>query len=154
MCYYTLEIVPQQINSNPVCVAVDVIQRLMDEKGFAFCKGRIFKKKSGSMHTYAYHSSVEDFLMASLSNPELANVLTMHVHYVSKLLSNPTCGLVKQLKIDYNLIEVLPAGTCFHIGAKNFQYHRSMQKGLSPRAFIEYEYDENKLPNPKPFIEG
>ena len=97
---------------------------------------------------------VKLFSSLSLRNWEVANVLISHVNQISSLLSNPKSGLIKPLKIDYNLIEVLPAGTCFHTAGKRFECPEKLKPGYFPRAFIEYVYDKDKVPNPKPFIEG
>jgi len=73
---------------------------------------------------------VNDFLLLALSNPEVADVLAPSFSAVSKLLSQPACRLIKPIQIDYNVIEVLPAGTCFHIAAKSFKYTEQMRAGL------------------------
>ena len=143
----------EQRPTNPLCVAVDLVRRMMKEKGFVLCHGRVYKREAKSKHTFSYHSPVKEYLHASLSNWEVANVLISHVNQISSLLSNPKCGLIKPLKIDYNLIKVLPAGTCFHIAGKRFEFHEKLKPGYFPRAFIEYIYDKDKVPNPKPFIE-
>ena len=68
------------------------------------------------------------------------------------MLSEPACGLIKPIEIDYNFIEVEDQ-YLFDIAGKRFIKESGSLKG-SPRAFIRYEYSESKKPNPVPFIEG
>jgi len=56
--------------------------------------------------------------MHAIGGLELTNIIVPHFSTVESLLSNPACRLIKPLKINYNLIEVLPAGTCFRISQK------------------------------------
>ena len=52
--------------------------------------------------------------------------------------------------MDYKYIKVLPSETCFNIFKKCFE----LNPVSSPRAFIKYEYEEGKVPQPNKFIEG
>ena len=110
----------KRLPSNPVCKAVDSIQRLMKEKGYSLSGGNVFKKVEDSSFTSVYASDVRTFLLRSLANDEIANSLVCHINQVTSLLSSPACRLIRPLEIDYNLIEVLPKGVCFHIAGKRF----------------------------------
>jgi len=92
--------------------------------------------------------------MAVLSNPEVAEVLAPNINAVSSLLSNPSCGMISQIKIEYNVIEVLPDGMCFHICSKKFVKHDFFKKGYTPRAFVPYTFSEDRVPYPLPFVQG
>lgn len=124
----------------------------MKGKGYSICGGSIFKKLEDSTFTSVYASNVKTFLLRSLANDEIANCLSTHINQVTALLSNPACRLITPLEIDFNLIEVLPKGTCFNISSKRFERHDVLQK--SPRAFVKYTFDEAAVPYPKPFVEG
>ena len=93
--------------TNKICQAVNVIKRIMDKKKYALCQGYIYKKVPEGMHTYVYCSTVKDFLLYSMANHEVAEVVTGCLSNITYLLSQPSCRLVKPLKIDFNLIEVL-----------------------------------------------
>ena len=126
----------------------------MIKNRYALYEGSIYKKAPDSAFTYVFCCSVRKFLLRSLSNVEIANALVHYQNQVTTLLSDPSCRLIKPLIIDYNLIEVLPSKTCFHIARKEFVVHKSMRKGVSPRAFVRYRYKEDRVPYPKPFVQG
>lgn len=132
--------------------AVDALRRFMERRQFSFCNGAVYKKIPEAKYTYVYFGSVHTFLMQSLGNKELANEIVTHVSTLSQLLSQPSCRLVEPMKIDYNIIEVLPSGTCFNIEMKSFSVDPPIFG--SPRAFVRYTFDENKVPYPKIFVEG
>lgn len=142
------------MSTNPICKAVDVIQRFMRRNQYALYEGSIYRKAPESAFTSVYCCPVKDFLMRSLSNPEIADSLAQCINSVTSLLSNSSCRMIKPLIIDYNLIEVLPTKTCFHITGKFFKLHEAMKPGVSPRAFVKYEYKEDRVPYPMPFIQG
>ena len=81
----------------------------------------------------------------------MADLIAPHVTQLSALLSEPACRLIKPIEIDYNFIEVEDQ-YLFVIAGKRFIKESESLKGLS-RAFIRYEYNEFKKPNPAPFIE-
>jgi len=126
----------------------------MKKNNFAICRGRMYKKNPSSQFTFALYSSVKEFLLKSLRDPEVADVLTPHIGSITALLSEPACGLLTPLKIDYDVIEVKPEGFCFHISEKKFLHHDKMTEGFTPRAFVPYNYIENQVPYPLPFIQG
>ena len=62
-----------------------------EKNGFAICRGRIYRKVSDSQFTIALYSSVKEFLLKSLQDPEVADVLTPHIGSVTALLTEPAC---------------------------------------------------------------
>ena len=85
---------------------------------------------------------------------EVANAVADRTEKISALLSNSSCRLIKPIEIDFNLIEVLPKGTCFHIAGKRFVLHEKLKPGVSPRAFVRYVYEPDRVPYPLPFVQG
>ena len=81
-----------------------------------------------------------------------ADLIAPHVTQLTTLPSEPACGLIQLIEIDYNFIE-LEDLYLFDIAGKRFIKESGSVKG-SLRAFIRYEYSESKKPNPAPFIEG
>ena len=55
-----------------------------------------------------------------LSNHKMADLIASQVNNVTSILSNKGCQMIRQMKINYNLIEVKPFGTCFSIKEKQF----------------------------------
>lgn len=90
--------------------------------------------------------------MRILKNQDVADALAGSTWDVIKLLQEPSCGMIKQLKINYNFIEV-ENGWFFDIENKDFVRDPALSDA-SPRAFVLYKYRENVIPKPKPFIEG
>jgi len=134
-------------------VAVNVVRRYMSDNNFGLFDGSVYKKAPGAVYTYVFCSSVKVFLMNLLGNPEIAEEIVSFVSTMTALLSEPSCKLIAPIKMDYNFIEVLPAGNCFNIEMKKFEMNPKDLVG-SPRAYVRYTFDENVEPNPKPFIEG
>ena len=114
--------------------------------------GCIYKKLEESEYTYIYSTSVKSYLLNLLGNFEIADIITPHITKLTSLLSEAACRLLVPIKIDYNFIEVSD-GFCFDIEGKKFTRNRKPLKG-SPRAYVRYTYLEDKISNPKLFIEG
>ena len=82
----------------------------------------------------------------------VADIVAIHVHTLTSLLSEPACRLIKPINIDYNFIEV-EEGYCFNIEKKVFELQPKDLKG-SPQAFVKYKYIEGEVPRPRRFTEG
>ena len=119
---------------------------------FDILLGRVYKKIPEATYTYIYCTSVKDYLLNLLGNVEVADLIAPHVTQLTTLLSEPACRLIKPIEIDYNFIAV-EHQYWFDIAGKRFIKESGSLKG-SPSAFIRYEYNESKKPNPAPFIEG
>lgn len=140
--------------TSPFCQAVDVIGRLMKEKDYRLCDGMICKRPKDAKFTYVQCSTVREFLMKSLANPKVADVLAHQIDRICNLLSDPSCRLIKPIRKATNIIEVLPPSTCFLIAEKRFVKLKKLNRDLTPRAFVRYHYDKAKVPLPRPFVEG
>jgi len=126
----------------------------MAKNGFSISQGNVYKKIPESKFTSIYCCSMNNYLMHAIGDLELANIIVPHLSTIESLLSNPACRLIKPLKINYNLIEVLPAGTCFRISQKQFAKASKIPENVTPRAFVKYTYQKNQVPYPKHFIQG
>ncbi|XP_066928609.1 uncharacterized protein [Clytia hemisphaerica] len=104
------EVSAKFIPTDPICIAVDHIERHMRKKNYAISQGKIYKKAPDSQFTYVYCITVPKYLKKLLGIAKIANKLASHITAVSNLLSDPDCGLIKPIKILYNIIEVLPEG--------------------------------------------
>lgn len=130
--------------------AIDVVRRYLVAKDCALHKGNVYKKIPESTKTYSFLKNVEDFLNNALKNAEFADNIAAFKEKISKLLSAPSCRIIKNIKIDFNFIEC-QNGWFFNIEEKIFEQNPHL-KG-SPRAFVLYEYT-GEVPYPKPFVEG
>ena len=122
---------------------------------YGLYKGQIFKKAEEAKYTYVRCCPVEQFVHAILSNKKTADLLAHQVNQIASILINKQCQIIKQLTIDHNLIEVRPFGTSVDINRKMFAKNplSDDQVGkLTPRAYISYTYEKDKVPYPKKFL--
>lgn len=143
---------PRSNSQTRVGQASDLVERLLKEAGCALHDGEVYKKEEDAVYTYLPFKPIRTFLMESLSNSSVADVVIPCMNQLLMFLSDADCGLIKSIDIDYNFIEVQPKGYCFDIKKKEFIKDPPDLKG-SPRAFIYYNYD-GKVPYPKYFVEG
>ena len=124
----------------------------MEDNEFGLFDGCVYKKIPEAEYTYIYCSGVKEYLLRLLANAEVADQVAPYINPITNLLSEPACRLIKPIKLDYNFIEVND-GYCFNIWEKKFIKNPKTLKG-SPRAFVLYDYKDDVVPYPKPFIEG
>jgi len=78
----------------------------MTEENCILHKGFVYKFIPESKRSFTYYKPVKDYVMKILGNPLVADVVANHAYEVTRLISEPSCRIIKQLKIDYNFIEV------------------------------------------------
>jgi len=78
----------------------------MTEENCILHKGFVYKFIPESKRSFTYYKPVKDYVMKILGNPLVADVVANHAYEVTRLISEPPCRIIKQLKIDYNFIEV------------------------------------------------
>lgn len=144
---------PPERAANKTCQAIALVKRIMVDQGCAMYDGEVYKKVRDGKFTFIMYKSLSSYVMGLLSDVKVADVLVPHIKQIIDLLSDPECGMVKQLVIDFNFIECQPFGYCFNIEKKCFEKDPKELKG-SPRAFVYYEYSEEKEPSPKYFVPG
>ena len=89
-----------------------------------------------------------------MADSMVLNAISNHLSTLITLLSNPSCRIIKPIKIDFNLIEVQPKGVVFVISKREFKRCKRLPSNTTPRTFVRYKYDANQVPYPKPFVEG
>ena len=142
---------------NKLLVVIKAIEKLMRDLNYSLFRGEMFRKVPEGKYSFTRCCSVAEFVHASLTNGKIADILAAQVTNVINILSHPGCQIIRQLKFNYNLIEVKPTGVCFDIAAKKFVANPISDNAIgqeSPRAFVSYTYREGHVPNPKIFIEG
>ena len=86
----------------------------------------------------------------------MADLMASQVNHVVSILSNKGCQMIRQMKIDYILIEIKPFGTCFSIKEKRFIENpigEELIGKISPTAYVSCTYSDEKIPLPLQFIE-
>ena len=124
----------------------------MKSNNYGLHDGCIYKKLEECEYTYIYCTSVKNYLLNLLGNFEIADIITPHITQLTSLLSEPACRLLEPIKNDFNFVEVSD-GFSFDIKGKKFIKNPKRLK-RSPRAYVRYTFHEDKIPNPKLFIEG
>ena len=143
--------------TNKIRSAVGLIERVMNDLDYRLHDGEVYRKVPQAKFTFLRSSSVNDFVHALLSNPKMATVIAPQISSVISILCNSDCQIIRQIELDYNLIEVKPQGCCFNIELKKFVHNPLLELSvgkLSPRAYVSYTYEESKKPDPKPIIES
>lgn len=139
--------------ASPIVVAINDIERAMGKLGYALYSGEVFKKVKKSKYTYQHCCSVKKFLSLLGSNDKFKDTIIKHLNKLVEILGDRECEFMKQLRINYDLIEV-NGGWCFSISQRKFVLHPVKDADIgkeSPRAYIEY--DHNKAPDPGYFKE-
>ena len=98
-----------------------------------------------------------DFVHSLLSNTQLANVLTPMLTPVINILTYKGCKIVRQIDIDYDLVEVKPYGVCFSFSRKTFAENLIAEEKIgliSPRAYVSYTFKEDVVPYPRLFVDS
>ena len=107
--------------------------------------------------SYVKSGSVMDFLHSLLCNAQIAELLTPHLAVVSNILSHKECTIVRQIVINYDLVELKPFGTCFCFSEKTFKadcFSDNDVGKITPRAYVSYTYKENVVPYPRIFVQS
>ena len=140
-----------------ILVAIKAIEKLMRDLDYSLFRGEMFCKVPEGKYSFTRCCSVAEFVHASVTNRKIADILSAQVTNIINILSHPGCQIIRQLKFNYNLIEVKPTGVCFDIAARKFIANPISDNAIdqeSPCAFVSYTYREGHVPNPKVFIHG
>ena len=94
------------LSKSPVVVALNKIERAMTKLGYALHKGEVFKRNEESMYTYEHACSIKKFISLLANNGKLKEIIIPNFNKLESILADPECEFTKQLKINYDLIEV------------------------------------------------
>ena len=132
-----------------IVVALNKIERVMAKRGYGLHKGDVFKKNEASMYTFEHACSIKKFLSVLANNDQLKEIIITDFNKVESILADPECKFTQQLRINYDLIEVLD-GWCFSLSQRRFVQNPIKEIGKEcPRAFVQYPH--TKEPEAKHF---
>ena len=138
----------KSITSDPKVLLYGKLERAMESLGYKLYRGSIYKKVKESQYTYRYKCSVADWLGALEGNEHFREDLIKHGDNVRERLSRPESQTIRQLSVNFDLIEV-NVGWCFSIESKTF-LPNAIEDGevgkISPRAFVEYDHFNGPSP--------
>ena len=109
---YGIEVcdLPQEIPKglgSPIVMAMNDIEQAMAKLGYALHSGEIFKKVKNSKYTYQHCCSVKKSLFLLGSNGQFKDTIIKHLNKLVEILGDrEECEFVKQLRINFDLIEV------------------------------------------------
>ncbi|XP_078383761.1 uncharacterized protein LOC144666234 isoform X2 [Oculina patagonica] len=133
--------------ASPIVIAMNDVERAMEKLGYSLYKGEVYKKVQSSKYTFSHCCTVKRFLSVLGTNENYKETIVKHLHKLDSLLSDPESEFGKQMKIDFDLIEVSD-GWCFSLSRREFVENAICHTDVgqtSPRAFVEYTRD--KLPD-------
>lgn len=139
--------VPKALAS-PLVVAMNDVERAMVKLGYALHGGEVFKKAKSSKYTYQHCCSVKKFLSLLGSGDQFKDTIVKHLNKLVEILGDRECEFTKQLRLNYDLIEV-NGGWCFSISQRKFVLNPIADTDIgkeSPRAYMSYEPE--KIPEP------
>mgnify|MGYP002803952926 FL=1 len=145
---------PSSSSTSDVVTIIQKIERCMKLCDHALYRSDVYAKPEDSSFAYVKMMGVSSYLHKLLANEALRDKLVQHFQAVERHLLHPACEIIRQIKFEYDLIEV-SNGYCFSIKSRRFipcPISESMRGKLSPRAFVPY--DCSTPPQPEYFREG
>ena len=134
--------------ASPIVVAVNDIERAMAKLSYALYCGEMFRKVKTARYTYQHYCSVKKFLSLLGSNDQFKETIIKHLNKLVEILGDRESDFIKQMRINYDLIEV-NGGWCFSISQRKFVSNPIKESDIgkeSPMAFIEYEHTKESDP--------
>ena len=134
--------------------AIQAVRTSMVDGQHALHKGFVYSKVEEAKFTYFPLDTVEDYLNRILQYEDVALSLLGHTKAIVDLLKSPACTIVKQMAVNYDLIEVMN-GKCWQISARKFidcPYNEDDVGFISPRMY--FSYDSASMPKPGYFKES
>ena len=103
----------------PIVVVLNNIEQTMGKLGYALYRGYVFKQMNTSKYTYQHCRSVKKTLSLLGSNDRFKDTIIKHLNKLIEILGNKECEFMKQLSINFHLIEVC-GGWCFSISQRKY----------------------------------
>ena len=105
--------------ASPIVVAMNDIERAMKKLGYALYRGEVFKKVGPSKYTFQHCCTVRKLLSLLGNSEHFKETIIKHLNKLDSILGDPESEFPRQLKINYDLIEVSD-GFCFSISERRF----------------------------------
>ena len=131
--------------------AVKAVRKALEDGDHTLHRGYIYSIAEGADFTYIPLDPVDVYVNKILQYEHIAKDLLGHTKAVTDLLRVNSCTIIQQMKVNYDLIEVL-GGKCWKITARRFidtPYTEDDRGHVSPRMF--FPYDSNTNPQPRYF---
>ena len=117
--------------------ALFLVTHWMQRNHYALHKGLIFTKVPEAILTFDKYLSVDNFINECLGNVFLRGIIVPFVDQIVKRLGHPNCGYIKQIKIQWDLIEV-EDGYAWSISAMKFvPLNKEFFGKITPRKYVK-----------------
>ena len=143
----TLEPVRQNARSG-VTAAIDAVRKALKAANHTLFRGQVHSRPAKAMFTYVPLDSIENYCHKLLKYPAIGQYLLDHIDVVIKRLKHPSCSIIEQMKVNFDLIEVND-GQCWQISKRQFvacPYTEAEVGIISPRMFCEFDASEPPQP--------
>ena len=143
----TLEPVRQNARSG-VTAAIDAVRKALKAANHTLFRGKVHSRPAKAMFTYVPLDSIENYCHKLLKYPAIGQYLLDHIDVVIKRLKHPSCSIIEQMKVNFDLIEVND-GQCWQISKRQFvacPYTEAEVGIISPRMFCEFDASEPPQP--------
>jgi len=128
------------LSTSPVVVTLNKIEIARVKLGYALHQGDVFKKNESSLYTYDHACSIKKFLSVLANNDQWEDIIITNFIKLESILADPECEFAKQLRNNYDLIEILNGG-CFSRSERRFVQNPIKEIGKEcPRAFVQYSH--------------
>ena len=111
--------VKKAITSDACTQLINDIEVLMKNLGYAIHQGNILKKNAKAVYTFSYKCDVNTFIGTLEGNDCFRTRLIKYGDKVREKLKNPKSQLIRQLEVNYDLIEICD-GWCLSMSKREF----------------------------------
>ena len=120
--------------------ALDIVREFMNANDYKLNNGYVFSKPDKATFTYTSYFTVHEFVNRLLGNRNLTTHLLPFVDKVIKVLSDPSCDFIRQVEVDYDLIEI-NNGLGWSITQIVVKLYENAER--TPRAFCPFDACHN-----------
>ena len=113
------------------------------------CKGLVYVKPKLAEYTFVQMMDTETYLLKLMGSSALREGIIKHLITLNRLMSNPSCELFPQLRLDFDLIEV-SGGKFFQISKRKFidcPLEAKEFGKVSPRMSVPFDAGAPPQPN-------
>lgn len=130
-----------EITTDPCVILIHDIEKIMKKLNFALYKGEVYKLIPGAKFTYQLKCDVEKFIGTLEGNAVLKAKIIKYGKRVVNILSNRDSQAIRQIRVDYNLIEISD-GRCLSLKDREITSNAIPEAEIgmiTPRAFSAYD---------------
>ena len=140
---------PVRVNARSgVTAAIDAVRTALKSANHTLFRGQVHSRPQKAKYTYVPLDSIENYCHKLLKYPDIRQYLLDHIDVVIKRLKHPSCAVIEQMQVNFDLIKVND-GQCWQISKRQFvacPYTEDELGIISPRIFCEFDASEPPQP--------